>query len=38
MRNIGLSLTDAAAPVKRQLIRYAMGLSGERPRLARGYL
>jgi 2-polyprenylphenol 6-hydroxylase len=38
MRNLGLSLTDAAAPVKRQLIRYAMGLSGERPRLARGYL
>jgi 2-octaprenylphenol hydroxylase len=35
LRNVGLSLTDAATPIKEQIMRRAMGLSGERPRLAR---
>lgn len=33
-RNIGLRLVDRGGPVKSFLIRYAMGLSGELPRLA----
>jgi 2-polyprenylphenol 6-hydroxylase len=36
LRNAGLNLTNATAPVKRRIMRHAMGLSGERPRLARG--
>ena len=36
LRNLGLSLTNAAAPVKNHLIRHAMGLEGDLPRLARG--
>jgi 2-octaprenylphenol hydroxylase len=36
VRNIGLELTDAAAPVKHQFMRYAMGRAGDLPRLARG--
>jgi 2-octaprenylphenol hydroxylase len=36
LRNWGLSLTDAAEPVKNLLARRAMGLSGDLPRLARG--
>lgn len=36
IRGTGLSLTNATGPVKHMLMRYAMGLAGERPRLARG--
>jgi 2-octaprenylphenol hydroxylase len=36
IRNFGLSLVNAATPVKRTLIRNAMGLTGDLPRLARG--
>lgn len=36
VRNAGLALCDVVTPVKHQLMRRAMGLSGERPRLARG--
>ncbi len=35
MRNLGLSLTDRALPVKNLIIRHAMGLSGDLPRVAR---
>ncbi|HXH01740.1 MAG TPA: UbiH/UbiF/VisC/COQ6 family ubiquinone biosynthesis hydroxylase [Candidatus Competibacteraceae bacterium] len=35
LRNLGLNLTDAIAPVKHLLARHAMGLSGDLPRLAR---
>ncbi len=35
-RNLGLSLTDRAPPVKHELMRRAMGLAGELPALARG--
>ncbi|MDX5332601.1 MAG: FAD-dependent monooxygenase, partial [Gammaproteobacteria bacterium] len=35
LRNTGLALTNRAGPVKHELIRRAMGLSGERPTLAR---
>ncbi len=34
-RNLGLSLVDHAGPVKHLIIKRAMGLAGERPRLAR---
>lgn len=34
-RNVGLSLSDRAGPVKQALVRRAMGLSGDLPRLAR---
>lgn len=37
MRNIGLTLTDAAIPVKNLIARRAMGLTGDLPRLARPY-
>ncbi len=36
LRNLGLSATDAAVPIKNLLARRAMGLSGDLPRLARG--
>ncbi len=36
LRNTGLKLADRAGPVKHELIRRAMGLSGELPALARG--
>jgi len=36
IRGTGLSLTNAVQPVKHLLMRHAMGLAGERPRLARG--
>ncbi|MDQ2694947.1 MAG: UbiH/UbiF/VisC/COQ6 family ubiquinone biosynthesis hydroxylase [Pseudomonadota bacterium] len=36
LRNAGLTLTDTATPVKQALIRRAMGLAGDLPRLARG--
>lgn len=35
VRNLGLRLTNAATPVKNFLVRRAMGLGGELPRLAR---
>jgi 2-octaprenylphenol hydroxylase len=35
LRNIGLNLTNAAAPAKRLLMRRAAGLSGDLPALAR---
>jgi 2-octaprenylphenol hydroxylase len=34
-RNLGLDLTDAAAPLKHAIIRRAMGLRGDLPQLAR---
>ncbi|MGH8510635.1 MAG: UbiH/UbiF/VisC/COQ6 family ubiquinone biosynthesis hydroxylase, partial [Gammaproteobacteria bacterium] len=34
LRNGGLTLTNAAGPVKRLIIRRAMGLEGDLPRLA----
>ena len=34
-RNVGLNLTDAAGPLKHWIIRRAMGLDGDLPRLAR---
>jgi len=36
LRNAGLRLVDAAPPVKHRLIRHAMGLKGDLPRMARG--
>jgi 2-octaprenylphenol hydroxylase len=36
LRNLGLSLADHAGPVKNMLIRRAMGLDGDLPRLSRG--
>jgi 2-polyprenyl-6-methoxyphenol hydroxylase-like FAD-dependent oxidoreductase len=35
LRNLGLTLADHAGPVKRLLVRRAMGLAGELPALAR---
>jgi 2-octaprenyl-6-methoxyphenol hydroxylase len=35
-RDIGLSIVNRLPPVKRVLMRHAMGMLGERPRLARG--
>ncbi len=34
-RNLGLTLTDNAVPVKNLIIRHAMGLKGDLPRIAR---
>lgn len=36
LRNFGLSLADHAGPLKNLMIRRAMGLSGDLPRLSRG--
>lgn len=36
VRNLGLGLTDAAAPVKYAIVRRAMGLCGDLPAAARG--
>ena len=36
MRGIGMNLTDASGPVKRSIMRLAMGLQGDLPALARG--
>ncbi|HRD48190.1 MAG: UbiH/UbiF/VisC/COQ6 family ubiquinone biosynthesis hydroxylase [Candidatus Competibacter sp.] len=36
LRNLGMSLTDAAGPLKNLIARRAMGLEGDLPRLARG--
>ena len=33
-RNLGLSLTNSAVPLKQLIIQYAMGLKGDLPRLA----
>ena len=35
LRNAGLTATDSAWPIKRMLMRHAMGLSGDLPQLAR---
>jgi len=35
LRNLGLRLTDSAAPVKRLIMHRALGMVGEQPRLAR---
>lgn len=35
VRNVGLNLTNAATPVKTQIMLHAMGLKGDLPRLAR---
>jgi 2-octaprenylphenol hydroxylase len=35
LRNLGLTLADRSGPLKRLVVRQAMGLSGERPSLAR---
>ncbi len=35
LRNLGLSLTDAATPIKNLIMRRASGLEGDLPRLAR---
>lgn len=34
-RNLGLNLADRAGPIKQQVLRYAMGLSGDLPALAK---
>jgi 2-octaprenyl-3-methyl-6-methoxy-1,4-benzoquinol hydroxylase len=36
LRNLGLGLADKLGPVKHRIIRHAMGLEGNLPRLARG--
>lgn len=36
VRNLGLELADRVTPLKHHVMRYAMGLSGDLPRLARG--
>jgi len=36
LRNLGLSLTDHSGPVKNMMMRRALGLSGDLPRLSRG--
>ncbi len=36
VRSLGLTLTHTMLPIKNVLIRHAMGISGEMPRLARG--
>ena len=38
MRNLGLSLTNRSTPMKNLFIRYAMGLKGDLPKLARAPL
>jgi 2-octaprenylphenol hydroxylase len=36
LRNTGMGLLNNLPPLKQQVIRYAMGLAGDLPRLARG--
>ncbi len=36
LRNVGLTLADRAGPAKNMMMRRALGLSGDLPRLARG--
>lgn len=38
LRNLGLNLTEAAGPIKNGIARRAMGLAGDLPRLARGFV
>jgi 2-octaprenyl-6-methoxyphenol hydroxylase len=38
IRDVGLSIVNQLPPLKRVLMRHAMGMIGERPRLARGLL
>jgi len=38
LRNLGLNITNQLSPVKNVIIRHAMGLSGDLPRLARSRL
>lgn len=35
IRGLGLRLTDQATPLKNQMMRYAMGIAGERPAIVR---
>ena len=37
LRNIGLSLADRSGPIKRKVLRFATGLEGDVPELARRY-
>jgi len=37
VRNVGMSLADKAGPAKNLMIRRAMGLSGDLPKLSRGH-
>ena len=37
IRNLGLSLADRSGPLKRMMVKRAMGLTGELPRLARRF-
>jgi len=34
-RNLGLSMVDRSPPLKRLFMRYASGIGGDRPRMAR---
>jgi 2-octaprenylphenol hydroxylase len=36
LRNTGLNITNSVTPVKNLIIRHAMGLEGDLPKLARG--
>ncbi len=36
VRNLGLNLTHSMPPIKNSLMRYAMGMGGDLPKLARG--
>ena len=38
VRNLGLNLTHTVLPIKNLLMRHAMGISGEMPKLARGIM
>lgn len=38
VRNLGLNLTHTVLPLKNLLMRHAMGISGEMPKLARGIM
>jgi 2-octaprenylphenol hydroxylase len=35
VRNLGLNITDSISPIKNTIIRHAMGLTGDLPKLAR---
>jgi 2-polyprenyl-6-methoxyphenol hydroxylase-like FAD-dependent oxidoreductase len=36
LRNLGLTLADHSGPAKQMMMRRALGLSGDLPRLSRG--
>ena len=38
IRNVGLNITDSITPVKNLIIRHAMGLAGDLPKLARNQI